>query len=134
MFPKNWSVYVGLKDLKKHFKLMKVNIKKFLWMHLQTNKMSSTCRIRGEADISLEITLNAFECLTVSLFQNPYFGNGTSFVYFVCVCTIFKSAILPIVNFLNTVPWERRDALLLLPEGKDVNIWQHIHQKDWSLC
>ena len=48
------------KDFKKHL-LIKASLKKFLCIHLQTSK------VRSKTVISLEITLNVFKCLVVSL-------------------------------------------------------------------
>ena len=44
--------------------LIKVDIKGFIWIHLQTTKISST-RIRSKIGIPLEIILNVFKCFIV---------------------------------------------------------------------
>ena len=78
-------------------------------------------RIRRENFISIEIILNVFNALPKSLFwlwdnfclfQLASSGN---FLY----CQICKSY-CPL----------RKKRRTLLPEGTDVHIWQHIHQKD----
>ena len=88
-------------------------------------------RIRSKTGISLEITLNAFKCLIVSLVPlkfllwlqhyNYLFQLGSSAIslwYQVCIfyCPL------------------RRKRCTVLPEGKDVYIQQHIHQEDLNLC
>ena len=39
-------------------------------------------RIRGKAGISLEMILNVFKCIIVSLVPLTCFGNSTIFIYF----------------------------------------------------
>ena len=51
---------------------MKVKVKKFLLIHLQTAESYHEDRIRSEINILQEIILNVFKCLTKSLSnKNP---------------------------------------------------------------
>ena len=72
----SWAVYLGHKYLDKHFQAIKVSIRKYIWMHLQTTKLPSTQDKKWNWHFIRHYSiLNVFKCL-------HYHVNYTSFVYF----------------------------------------------------
>ena len=87
--------------------------------------------IRSKTDISLEITLNAFKCLIVSLvplkcllWQQNHF----------CLFQLASSVNLLWCQMCTFYCPLRQKRCTLLPKGTDEHIQQHIHQKDLNLC
>ena len=64
-------VSFGHKDLKKHFKLTRLNIKKNFWIHLETTKISSTRDEKWNWHF-IRNNSKCFECLAVSLFRKRF--------------------------------------------------------------
>ena len=73
-------------------------------------------RIRSEIGYSLEIVLNDFKCLTVSL--------PTEILILAIVPLMLASSVNLLCCQICTL------LSPLLPEGTDAHIWKHIHQKD----
>ena len=82
--------------------------------------------MRTEIGISLEIILYAFKCLAESLSAQIFVlaWAPTSLISDKILC---EFTILPDVYIYCPL---RKRRCALLPEGTDVHIWQHIHQKD----
>ena len=102
-------IYLGHKDSKKYFKLMWS--KKKIWICKQLKYYQ--LRIRSEIGISLEIILNAFKCLTVSL-SIEILANSA--ILLISVNVLCELAMLPDVYFL----------LLLSPQEEEV------HSSSWG--
>ena len=103
----------------------KINIKKFIWIHLQATKVAQL-KIRSKSGISLEITLNVFKCLMVSLVSLKFlYTLATAPFLFtlvgtLCVC---EFAMVSGVNIFLCPPGRKGTFFLL-------HIQLHNHQKD----
>ena len=116
------------KDFKKHL-LIKVSIKNFSEYIFRQLK-SHQHKIKSKIGISLEIALNVFKCLIVSLFPIKFliwqqhhfclFQLPSCFSVNLLWCTFY------------CVP--RKKRCTLPSEGTDVHIQQYNHQKDLNLC
>ena len=101
-------IYLGHKDLKKHFKL--IWSKKKIWICKQLKYYQ--LRIRSEIGNLLEIILNAFKCLTISLSTEILIlANSATFVDF-SYYPLWTCYAARCVHF--TVPSGRRGALFFL--------------------
>ena len=108
------------KDLKKYF-LMKVNMK--FPIHPQTTKISSTQAKKNY--------LNVFKCLIVSLVPLKFLlWQQHDFCLFLLVSSM-NLLWCQVCTFYCPL---MKKIFIILPEGPDVHIQQHIHQKDLSLC
>ena len=86
-------------------------------------------RIKSQTGNSLEIILNSFKYLTVSLYTEIFILAIAS-LSFTLVGIFCELAMLPDVYSLLT---PRKKSCIILHKGTDVHIWKHIHQKYWTL-
>ena len=118
------------KDFKKHLFINQTlkNSSEYICRQLKQHQYKT----RSKTSILLEITLNSFKCLTVSLvpihllpWQQPHF----------CFLQLASSACLCLWCQICTFycPLGKKKCTLL-PESTDVHVQQHIHQKDLNLC
>ena len=108
LFFKTTDIYtMGTKIWKNSWKLILKNFSEYICKQLKYQW--------NEVGISRGIILNVFKWLTVSLFI-AFSAN------LLCcqICTFY-------------CPLGKKGYNVLL-EGTDLHIWQHIHQKDWTLC
>ena len=101
--------------------------KKNIWICRQLKYYQ--LRIRSEIGISLEIILNVFKCLTVSL-SIEILILATMPLSFIQLASSVNLLCCQMCTFYCPL---RKKRCTLLPEGTDVHIWKHIHQKDWTL-
>ena len=90
-----------------------------MWWELKYYQLT----VKSEIGILLEIILNAFKCLTVSL-STETFVLAMVQLLLISVSILCGLAMLPDVYIL-LFPQEE--------EGTVVQIWKYIHQKDWIL-
>ena len=95
--------------------------KKNIWMWWELKYYQLT--VKSEIGILLEIILNAFKCLTVSLSTETFVLAMVQLLW-ISVSILCELAMLPDVYIL-LFPQEE--------EGTVVQIWKYIHQKDWIL-
>ena len=118
-------ICLGQKYLEKHFKL--IWKKKKVWTCRQLKYYQ--LRIRSEIGILLEIILNAFKCLTVSL-STEILILAIAPLSFISVSILCELAKLPDVYILLS---PQEEEVHPSSWGTDAHIWKHIHQKDWNL-
>ena len=111
------------KDLKKHLR----NYSEYVCRQVKYNQH----RIRNETGISLEIILNVFKFLIVSLTPLEFllwqYGQFCLFQLAFSVNLLWCQE----CTFSSSL---KKKRYTILPEGTDIYIQQHIHQNDLNLC
>ena len=114
IFQNNCPVYVGHKSSKKHFKLIWKDLSDCIYRQLNCHQH----RIRSETGISLEIILNVFKCLAVSL-STQIFILAIAPLSFISVSIFCEFAMLPDVYILLAAHPSKR----LNPSSAVILVW-----------